>query len=191
MRELTERTGRAPAAPMPSLPPRVAALAGAACSVETRDRTIWHLPQGWSPVDERDREDARLAVSTFEGLLNPLTPFDGMDAHHARLGMVTMLVAGTATGSSGEEGAGAKLDLFEMGLEDVPAWALAKAIRRWAKREVPTSVEKNPNYAFTPPTQTILALAKLETAYAERALAEARKVVAMVTSEEAHAAAGV
>lgn len=186
MRELTEAASRHVAL-TPSLPPRVVALARAAGSLDIGVRTVWHLPSGWLPVDERDREDARKALSTFEGFLNPDAPFEGRTAEQARLGMILMLVAGTTTVAAGEEGAGAKLDLFEMALGDLPAWAIGKAVQRWVRREVPSSIEKAPNYSFTPPPQTIRALAKLEMAYAERAAAEARKVVALVSWEEARA----
>jgi hypothetical protein len=130
-------------------------------------------------------------METFRAWLDPRATFNGRSAEQARLGIVTMLVAGTSSGAASEESAGARLDLFEMALSDLPAWSIAKAVERWVRREVPSSIEKQPNYAFTPAPQTIRALAKLEMAYAERAIEEARKVSELTTSEAAYAEAGI
>ncbi len=122
---------------------------------------------------------------TFESILDPDAPFNDLRAEDARLGIVTVLVSGTAIGATGEESAGAKLDLFEISLRDIPAWAVAAAVARWARGEVPQSIVKIPQYQYTPAPQTIRELALLETAYARRAAEEARKVVLMMSSEEA------
>lgn len=186
MRDLVTINSSNLAAPMPSLPPRVVELAGVVGRVDHPGQVPrYHLPKGWSKPGPEVRQEALQAVSTFEAVLDPSSTFDGLAAADARLGIVAKLISGTATGTMTEQAAESKIDLFEMALSDMPAWAVAKAVIRWVRREVPTSVEKAPNYAFTPPPQTIRALAQLELGYLQLALKQARKIAEIETFEQA------
>lgn len=168
------------------LPQRVVALGRAVCSVQHPHEATprYHLPIGWT-IDDRDREEARNALSTLTSQLNPNAEFDGRPGRDAILAMLTTLLMGSAMGHASEVGVDAKLDLYEMALDDVPAWAVAKAIRRWMKHDCPVSIELRPNYAFPPSPATLYALASLETAYVKKLADVAQQVSVAVTSEEA------
>lgn len=175
------------ARPKAFLPPRVAALARAACTVEHggAEPTRYHLPDGWSPLDERDRDDARTTLKTLEAEMDSSRPYAGTTGGDAKLAIVTALLTGLAVGNNAADGIDAKFDLYEVSLDDVPAWAVALAARRWIKRDCPREIDKQPNYVFPPGPSTLGALARLEVA-AHRGAADAcRRVVRLMTPEEA------
>lgn len=175
------------ARPRLSLPPRVAALARGICTVEHggTEPTRYHLPCDWTPVDERDREEARTMLSTLEAEMDPDFPFAGTSGADAKLAIVTALLTGLAKGNSAADGIEAKFDLYEIALDDVPAWAVAEAARRWIKRDCPESIDKRPNYEFAPGPSTLGAIARLEIAGHRRAADECRKVSRLLTHAEA------
>lgn len=175
------------ARPRASLPPRVAALARGACTVEHggAEPTRYHLPDGWSPVDELDREEAQTTLLTLEAEMDPDCPFAGTSGADAKLAIVTALLTGLAKGNNAADGIDAKFDLYEVSLDDLPAWAVAEAARRWIKRDCPESIDKRPNYEFAPGPSTLGAIARIEIAAHRRAADECRKVVRLMTSDEA------
>lgn len=175
------------ARPRASLPPRIAALARAACTVQhgAAEPTRYHLPEHWSPLDERDRDDARMALATLEAEMDPNCPYAGTTGGDAKLAIVTALLTGLAVGNNAADGIDAKFDVYEVALDDVPAWAVALAARRWIKRDCPREVDKQPNYVFPPGPSTLGALARLEVAAHWRAADACRKVVRLMTPAEA------
>lgn len=185
MRDLQTTSNSNLAAPTRSLPPRVVALARSVSMVEHPNQPVrHHLPKGWS-ISDQEREQAREALQNYEAALDPNGSFEGLSAYEARLGIVTKLIAGTATQNATETSIDARFDMFEMSLNDMPAWAVAKAVERWARGDVPAAIERNPVFAFTPAPQTIRRLAELETGYTRSAAKMCRKVVGAITFERA------
>lgn len=171
------------AQPPLSLPPRVAAL------VRRLGGTVDHpnLPTRHHidpPIDPEDREDATRHLSILTCALNPEAPFGNVSGPEAKLGIVTTLLTGLAKGNAAD-GIDAKFDLYEIALDDVPAWAVALGGRRWVKHDCPAQVDQRPNYAFPPDPGTLHALAKLETAYFERQATDLRRLLSAVTQARA------
>lgn len=171
--------------PKPFLPQHIAAMSGAVGTVQHEGQaTRYHLPRGWT-LDESQRVEAKNLLSTFNSILNPGATFNGQPAADARDALVTALLMGLAVGQGSEVAADARLDLFEMALDDMPAWSVAEAIRRWARRECPPEIDKKPNYSFPPAPGVLRALAEREVAPYQRSVEDLNKLLAAETIEEA------
>lgn len=72
-----------------------------------------------------------------------------------------MLLAFPGVGSSSEQAAQARFDIYEDSLADLPPWAINNAIKRWAKGEVPADMAGS-NFAFAPAPATLRKLVKVE-----------------------------
>lgn len=118
-------------------------------------------------------------------MLDPNARYRTMTAAEAKLGIVTVLLMGLSFGQTSERAADAKLEVFEIALGDVPAWAVDRAARRWLRGECPPEVDHRPNYNFPPSPSTLRALALLETGPYRSAAAVARRVVEALPFERA------
>lgn len=173
------------AALMPSLPPRVRELGAHLNRTDwPHEPSRWSLSRGGEPTPA-ERQEARQAAQTFRDLLDPGANFMGVRPHDARMAIATQLILWTAKTNETVTSTNAKLDAYEAGLYGVPAWAVAKAVLRWQRAEVPTAIDAAPNYNWLPPPQTIKRLAEHELAYARSALSVAERVAAAVTHERA------
>lgn len=186
MRELIELTESAEL-PTYLLPPHVAAkvrqIGGWVDHPGQKPR--YHMAVG-ATLPDSIREEARSLLSTLISALNPSTPFAGSSAEDAKLGIVTMLLLGLAksAGTSVEE-ADAKYDLYEIALNDIPAWAVAAAAIKWAQGKCPETIEKNPRYSFPPGPATLRALAEWELDPYRRSVSDLTKLVETMPIERA------
>lgn len=172
--------------PTPYLPPRLAGLVRLiGGTVVHPGQKVRHHMAGGVDLTSEDREEARTLLSTLTSALDTTASFENRRPREAKIALVDLLMRGTANGTITEEGAEARFDLFEIALDDVPAWAVAKAIHRWLRREVPEDVERRPNYAFMPSPQTIRAIALLELAPYRRSVADLERLVSAVTLNRA------
>jgi hypothetical protein len=125
-------------ATMRFLPRRLAVLAGSVQSV------LWpngaerlHLPVALEgEFGSRDREYAMAHLRELGELMAPDKP-DVATAAMLRLYLLTKLQLGLpiARGTS-EEAAEARGDFYEIAVEDMPPWAVHKAIKRWIRHEI-------------------------------------------------------
>lgn len=132
-----------------------------------------------------EREEARTAAATFTALLDPNADFMGYPPHDAKMAIATQLIRWTAKTNETVTSAEAKLDAYEAGLYGVPAWAVAKAVLRWQRAEVPAAIDAAPNYNWLPPPQTIKRLAEHELSYARSALSIAERVAGAISHQRA------
>ena len=146
-----------PTLPTPSLTSRVAEWTHFGTINYQGQRPRHYLTRGALPEDVR--EEATTQLATLSSALDPMGSFAGLPADEAKLGIVNTLMMGLAVGKASEAAIDARMDLFEMALDDVPAWAVAEAVRRWVKRACPPSIDKNPNYTWPPAPQTLRAMA--------------------------------
>lgn len=148
--------------PTPSLPPRVAALAMSVGTVQHPGQPVrYNLPEAFS-MTEADRTEAETLRSTLAPFLDRETLFDGHKPRDAKLAILTTMLMGYAIGAGSELGNDAKFDLYELALDDVPAWAVAAALRLWARGECPADVEKNPTFKYAPSPATLRGIAMYE-----------------------------
>jgi len=146
------------------LPPRLAALAGALGTVEHPGQPVRHnLPAGWEVTDE-DRKGAGSLLSTLTSMLDPQAPFEiddrTVDGHMAKGALLTKMIDGLAgPANQSATAASAKIEMYADAIEDLPAWAIDKAIKRWARGECPYSIEESPRYAFPPAPATLRKMA--------------------------------
>lgn len=132
------------------------------------------------------REEARSLLSTLTFALNPTADFAGRTAQEAKIGIVTMLLLGLAKakGTTTEE-AEAKYDLYEIALNDIPAWAVAAAAVKWAQGKCPETILKNPNFEFPPGPATLRALAEWEIDPYRTSVRDLTRLVESVSIERA------
>lgn len=168
----------------PSLPPRVVGWARVISMAIHGTETRHHFPKGLT-ITAEDRELVKASLSTYERILDPTAKHNGVHAREAKLAVLTMLMMGTTSPNATQSGIDARLDMFEHALADVPAWAVEAGVSRWVRRDVPESIEKNPNYNFTPSPQTIRELSVSWLAVPQLLAAECRKILAAIPFEEA------
>lgn len=169
------------------LPPRVAAqvrLLGG--TVEHPGQKVRHHMAAGVTLPESIREEARSLHSTLISALSASTSFAGKPAHEAKIGIVTMLLLGLAkaAGTSAEE-AEAKYDLYEIALNDLPAWAIAAAAMKWVQGKCPETIERSPRYSFPPSPATLRALTEWEIAPYKASVRDLGRLIESVSIERA------
>jgi hypothetical protein len=136
------------------LPRRLAVLAASVQTVQwPNGAERLHLPEVLEgEFGSRDREYAMAHLRELQELLAPDKP-DPVTAAMLRLYLLTKLQLGLpiARGTS-EEAAEARGDFYEIAVDDMPPWAIHKAMRRWIRREVGGLglSETNPTFAPGP-----------------------------------------
>lgn len=183
-------TGRAAAGTIMSLPPRLVALAGAVGTTQHPGQPVrYDLPTGWT-MSDAERDQARNHLSTLTSLLSPDAPFEiegqlesGQQAKGALLTMMIEGLAGPAEKSKIR--ADSQVEMYAYAIEELPAWAIEKAIKRWARGSCPKDVEENPRFAFPPSPATLRALAKLEMETPQRQAVMLQNLIASVPLERA------
>lgn len=171
---------------MPSPSPRLAALAGAVGAVQHPGQpTRYHLQTGWA-MSDLERAEAASLLSTLTSNLSPEVPFEIRDEDHpdgmmvsgqmAKGALITKMVSGLA-GPAQTSGivATSKVEMYADAIEDLPAWAIDKAIKRWARGDCPSDIKESPNFEFPPGPGTLRKMAALE-------LDLPRRYVAMMTN---------
>lgn len=171
--------------PTPYLPPHVAALATSVGTVQHPGQPVrYNLPVGFS-ITPKQRAEAETLLSTLTPFLDQETQFADMAPRDAKLAVITTLLMGFAIGASSELGSDAKFDLYEWALEDVPAWAVAAAVRLWVRGECPSDVEKNPQFKYAPGPATLRGIAMAEIEPYRRSVQRLKNLLAAEPIEQA------
>jgi hypothetical protein len=106
---------------------------------------------------------------------------DGTENRRARLGIVAnMLLAYPMAGAS-EEAGKARAGAYLAALDDIPAWAIAEAVRRWHRGEC--GAERN--YRFAPAPAELRQVASDLLRPARDTVAHLERVLAALTLEQA------
>lgn len=163
---------------IPSLPPRLAALVGAVGSIQHPGQPVrYHLQTGWK-MEEADRAEARRLLSTLDALTHPLAPFEGRDGGMVKGALITKIVKGLGGAADvADIVAGAKVENYADAIEDLPAWCIDSAIKRWNRGQCPEWIEKKPNYNFPPAPATLRKMAFLDFGPVRESAGKLRKLV--------------
>lgn len=80
----------------------------------------------------------------------------------AKGALLTKMIYGLAGSSNPSElVAAAKIEMYADAIEDLPAWAIDLAIKRWARGECPSDIQENPRFDFPPAPAVLRMLALL------------------------------
>lgn len=168
-----------------SLPPRLATLAGAVGTVRHPGQAErHHLQAGWAMSDMEKREAASL-LSTLTSDLSPGAPFEGEDGAMAKGVLLTKMIRGLAGAEGSEIAAVAKIEMYADAIEDLPAWSIDKAVRRWGKGDCPRDIVEKPRFEFPPSPAALRALALLDLDLPRRYVRMLSNLVATVPMERA------
>lgn len=173
-----------------SLPPRLAALAGAVGSVQHPGQPVrHHLQTGWA-MSDLERAEARSLLSTLTSDLSPEAMFDvdgrAEPGHLAKGALLNKMIRGLAGAAEPSPlTSAAKVEMYADAIEDLPAWAIDKAIKRWALGECPVSVEENPNYTWPPSPATLRKMALFELDLPRRYVAMLTRLVEAIPMSDA------
>ena len=150
---------------IPSLPRRLVDLASAVGTVQHPGQPLRHnLPAGMS-MSEAERREAEGALRSLTSLLDPTAPFADPDgqpesAGEAKSRLLTKLVQGLAGEAKPTKAVlDSKIDWYADAIEDLPAWAIDRAMKMWARSECPRTIEAEPRYAFPPAPGTLRLMA--------------------------------
>lgn len=132
-----------------------------------------------------EREEAERLSSALTSATDPTATYAGKSADDARIGIVSTMLMGFAVGQLSEAGIEAKFDVYGMAIDDIPAWAIAEAVRLWARRECPVSVEAKPRYDFPPGPGTLRGLSLWVLEPYKSALERVRTFLNATTYQEA------
>jgi hypothetical protein len=139
-----------PADPLPTLPTWFTHMLGAVQTTWVEHNggaekrlTLRNVPTPAQKVDIQ-KYKARL-----ERLLE-LTP--NGDRGHAKktYGLVAKLMLAKPSRAAGPETAEARMEAYQMALDDIPSWAVALAIRNWHRGECHKWSEDTPDYRWAP-----------------------------------------
>lgn len=149
---------------IPSLPQRLVDLAMAVGTVQHKGQPVrYNLPEGWQ-ISPLERTEAISLLSTLTSLLDPASPFERCPADQARVALITKLLRGLGGAADMSEiAADSKIAMYSDAIEDLPVWAIDKAIKRWARGECPRQIEPEPRYSFPPAPGVLRKMALLET----------------------------
>lgn len=169
---------------------RLVALAGAVGTVIHPGQAVrYHLPGGWT-MKPSERAQAATLLSNLTTALDPNGPFvvdgteyDGQQAKGALLTKMIDGLAGAAQRTAGQ--ATATIEMYGDAIEELPAWAIDAAIRRWAQGKCPESIEERPKYAWPPAPAVLRQMAELELVMMRRERQGLERLLACVTFEEA------
>lgn len=146
-----------------SLPQRLVDLATAVGTVQHEGQSVRHnLPAGMA-MSAEDRAEATRLLSTLTSDLSPNAPFEGEDGLMAKGALLTKMIHGLAgAANQSEVAATSKIEMYADAVDDLPAWAIDKAIKRWGRGSCPTEIEPHPRFSFPPSPAALRALSTLE-----------------------------
>lgn len=169
-----------------SLPPWLAALAGAVGTVQHPGQPVrYHLQTGWV-MSNLERAEATSLLSTLTSSLDQTASFEGRDGSEAKGALLTKMIYGLAgPAQQSELAVNSKIEMYADAIEDLPAWSIDKAIRRWGSGTCPASIEETPKYAFPPAPATLRALATLELEIPRRYQTMLKNLIAAIPMDRA------
>lgn len=150
----------------------------------------YNLPVGWT-LPPSDLEDAKNLLSILMPMIDPASDFEiepgrFAPAAQSKGALLTKMIRGLAgPAETSAVAAASKIEMYADAVEDLPAWTIDKAIKRWARGECPASIEETPRYAFPPAPATLRSLAREELAGPKRDAELLQRLIAAVPIEEA------
>jgi hypothetical protein len=165
-------------------------LAGAVGTVQYPGQGIrHHLPQGWK-MPQSVRAAATTLLSTLTTALDPQSPFEldrkTYDGQEAKAVLITKVIDGLAGAAQRNEVQSiAAVDLYAEAIDDLPAWSIDLAIKRWCRGGCPADIEAAPKYAWPPAPATLRKMAELELTVLRREYGLIKNLVAAITFEHA------
>lgn len=173
---------------IPSLPPSLAALAVGTVQWPGQ-KTRLHIQTREGTLTEAERTEAEAILSTLTIALSGNAPFEvGGEVYpgkEAKGVLLLKLLDGLAGRQRSESEGIAKAEMYHDAIDDLPAWAIDKAVKRWARGECPYSVEEKPKYDFPPSPATLRKMALFDMDTAKRDAAKARALLDCIPLERA------
>lgn len=163
---------------MRSLPQRLEGLASCLGTVNWPGQpTRLNFPSGMElSAEERLDVEALLHERQMIATGGNLTK---AECEKGRLSLLTKLLMGSASAATSDEAADARLEMYEMAVEDMAPWVIAAARKRWAQRRVPATV-RNPNYSFAPAPADLRAICEDELAQINMQIAKLKRLLIAV-----------
>lgn len=173
---------------IPSLPQSLAGLVVGSVQWPGQ-KTRLHIQTREGALTEAERTEAEATLSTLTIALSGSAPFEvegkiypGEEAK----GILLMKLLRGLAGRQGSEAEGfAKAEMYGDAIEDLPAWAIDKAVKRWARGECPYSVQEKPNYDFPPSPATLRKMALFDMDTPKRDAARIRALLDCIPLERA------
>jgi hypothetical protein len=172
--------------PITSLPPRLAALAGAVGTVRHPGQPVrYNMPEGMA-MSGMERQEAASLLSTLSSALDPTASFGGEDGHSAKGALLAKMIHGLGgAANQSETAATAKIEMYADAIEDLPAWAVAEAIKRWARGSCPPEICESPRFEFPPAPAVLRRLAQSDLDLPRRYVEMLRNLLAALPIDEA------
>lgn len=163
---MNERTGRNEISTqvinpdtIPSLPRRLAGLSIGTVQWPGQQVRL-HIQTREGTLTEAERTEAEALLSTLTIALSGEASLElegrvypGPEAKDVLVLKIIRGLAGASKASDVE--ATAKMAMYGDAIDDIPAWAIDKAVKRWAKGLCPYSIEEKPDYKW-PPAPAVL-----------------------------------
>lgn len=171
---------------IPSLPPRLAALVGAVGTVRHPGQGVrHHLQIGWE-MSVLEKAEAETTLQHLTSALDPMAHFGDQPGPMAKAAILTKLIRGLAGAAEvSDVVAAAKIEMYADAIEDLPAWSIDIAVKRWGRGSCPDEIEERPKYAFPPAPATLRALALLELERPRRDAAKLEILLAAIPMDRA------
>jgi hypothetical protein len=114
-----------------------------------------------------------------------LTP--NRDTSHAKktYGLVAKLMLAKPSRAAGPETAEARMEAYQMALDDIPWWAIALAIRNWHRGECHKWSEEKPDYRWAPESADLRRFALREVRNVKDRVGSIDKVLNAIQYDEA------
>lgn len=147
-----------------SLPQHLAVLAMAVGTVRYPGEPVrYDSPKGME-LSSLERAEAKTLLSRLTSLLDPEAPFEiegnSFPGRAAKGAILTKMIRGLAgPAKQSDVAANAKVDVYGDAIDDLPAWTVDAALKRWCRAECPQSIEASPEYAFPPSPATLRRMA--------------------------------
>ncbi|WNV09973.1 hypothetical protein [Tardiphaga sp. 709] len=182
----TELQIRAKLDTMRSLPPHIEKLARSIGTVKWPEQpTRLDLPMGM----ELTAEDRVLVQSRLAELTEIITGSNltQNESAKARLSLLTKMQLGFPTaGGSSVEAATARSEVYEDAVEDMPPWAIANAVKRWARGDVPDDLRMGTlNFNFAPSPAVLRKLCLVELGPYEVQVTKLKRLLMVISTERA------
>lgn len=167
---------------MPSLPAWVTSRANVLVEnlqihpASSTFRDVLTLPAAMMLTDQQ----RRMIEEHIRGLRSLLlqTPDESPDAEAATLVIITKLLLAKPSQGTSEKGAEAKGEAYMIALDDVPAWAVDAAVRRWYRGDCGKDDRGKPyDYTWAPDSAVLRKLAIIEAWRVKGRIGELQKLL--------------
>jgi hypothetical protein len=105
-------------------------------TVETETKSIPYLSSGLHPLSENERDAAQLMLAELNELTSDGGEKNNEIEEQEKLTLVVKLFLAKPSAAMTDMGAAARGEAYMLALYDLPAWAIAEAIKRWHRGDV-------------------------------------------------------